>query len=140
MEGNRFDQEFIDLFLDSEVYAVVGVSTNKQKYGYKVYESLKAAGYTVYAVNPRFEEICGERCYPDLDSLPRRPDVVEFVCPPSVTEETVKALPGLGVEMVWMQPGAESDEAVSFCRRNGIKALHDICVMVEMRKRPGADR
>lgn len=130
-----FDPEFVNEFLDSGVYAVVGVSTNREKYGYKVYQDLKRGGYTTYAVNPRCELIDGDTCYPDLDSLPESPEVVEFVCPPAVTERMVRLLPGLGVDKAWMQPGAESEAAISYCAANGIKVLHDVCVMVEMRKR-----
>ncbi len=135
MAERAFDRDFIKGFLDGKVFAVVGVSKNREKYGFKVYEDLKNGGYTTYAVNPRFDDIYGDTCYPDLESLPEKPDVVDFVCPPGVTEEMVRLLPGLGITRVWMQPGAESAEAIAFCERNGISVLHDICVMVEMRNR-----
>lgn len=135
MVEHSFDQGIIDEFLNARVFAVVGVSPNKEKYGFKVYEDLKKGGYTAYPVNPRYNDIYGDRCYHDLDSVPEKPDVVEFVCPPSVTEEMVRKLPVLGVGKAWMQPGAESEEAIEFCKKHGIKVLHDICVMVEMRRR-----
>lgn len=137
MEKHSFDQRLVDEFLGARVFAVVGVSTNKQKYGYKVYQDLKRGGYSAYPVNPRCQDIYSDRCYPDLDSLPEKPDVVGFVCPPGVTEDIVRQLPALGVDKAWMQPGAESKEAIAFCDQNGIKVLHDICVMVEMRRRAG---
>jgi predicted CoA-binding protein len=129
------DQGTIDEFLGSRVFAVVGVSTNKEKYGYQVYEDLKEGGFKVYPVNRLYEEIFGDRCYADLQSLPEKPDVVNFVCPPGVTESFVKTMPGLGIDKAWMQPGAESNEAIQFCRDNNIKVLHDICVMIERRKK-----
>ena len=137
MAEQSFDQSLIDQFLDCRVFAVVGVSTNKQKYGFKVYQDLKQGGYTAYPVNPRCQEIYGNECYPDLDSIPEKPDVVEFVCPPRVTEEMVRQLPALGVDKAWMQPGAESEAAIAFCNQYGVKVLHDICVMVQMRRRAG---
>ena len=137
MEESGFDQETIDEFLRAKAYAVVGVSPNRDKYGYKVFRDLKEGGYTVYCVNPLYEDIEGEKCYPDLSSLPEKPDVVEFVCPPKVTESLVREMHRLGIAMAWMQPGAESPEAVSFCRERGIKVLHDVCVMAERRRRSG---
>lgn len=121
-------------FLESEVFAVVGVSPNQEKYGYRVFQDLKSAGYRVYAVNPRYDSIEGETCYGSLGSLPEKPDVVEFVCPPPVTEEMVRELPSLGIAKAWIQPGAESPEAVNYCLENGIDVLHDVCIMVERRK------
>ena len=53
MSGHTFEQGLVDQFLDSGVFAVVGVSTNREKYGYRVYQDLKRGGYTAYAVNPR---------------------------------------------------------------------------------------
>ena len=130
-----FDQAFIDEFLKSKVFAVVGVSPNKEKYGYQVFEDLKEGGYTVYAVNPTYDDIYGEPCFKDLASLPEKPDVIDFVCPPKVTESMVEELPGLGIDKAWIQPGAESEKAISFCHDNGIKVLYEICVMVERGKR-----
>ncbi|MBU4174398.1 MAG: CoA-binding protein [Actinobacteria bacterium] len=128
------DDEIIGSFLESNVYAVIGVSPDMSKYGYKVYEDLKNGGYTVYAVNPGYDSIYGEKCYPDLKSLPEKPDVVEFVCPPKVTEKVVRTLPELGIHKAWMQPGTESVQAIYFCRQNDIEVLHDVCIMVQRRK------
>lgn len=128
------DQAVINRFLESKVFAVIGVSPNKDKYGYQVYEDLKNGGYEVYAVNPGYDSIYGDVCYRDLESLPETPDVVDFVCPPKVTEGVVKSMIDLGVNKAWMQPGAESAEAIEYCHREGIEVLHDICVMVQRRK------
>ncbi len=127
--------ELVEEFLSARVYAVVGVSTDTGKYGYRVYRDLKEGGYKVYAVNPLYDDIFGDRCYPDLASLPEKPEVVEFVCPPAVTEKTLREMAALGIDKAWMQPGAESPQAISFCAEKGIKALHDLCVMVERRRR-----
>ena len=138
MEGVGFDRETIDEFLRARVYAVVGVSPNRDKYGYKVYRDLTEGGYAVYCVNPLYHDIEGERCYADLSSLPDKPDVVEFVCPPEVTASVVREMADLGIGMAWMQPGAESPEAIALCEEHGIKVIHDVCVMVERRRRAGA--
>ncbi len=122
-------------FLRKEnVFAVVGVSRNPEKYGYKVYNDLKVAGYTVYPVNPHLDVILGDRCYPSLFVLPGKPDVVDIVVPPAVTDEIVRECAALGIEQVWMQPGSESGQAITFCERNGINVVHGVCVMVKRQK------
>lgn len=120
--------EFID---KKNVIAVVGASRNPEKYGHKVYKDLKEAGYKVYPVNPNASEILGDKCYPNLESLPERPDVVTVVVPPRVTEKIVKACKDLGIWRVWMQPGSESEKAITFCRENGIKVIHGVCIMIQ---------
>ena len=129
------NQDIINEFLDKRnVFAVIGVSNNKEKYGNKVYFDLKHAGYTVFPVNPNSSSILGERCYPSLKSLPVLPDVVDIVVPPKITDETVKECKELGIGKVWMQPGSESEDAIRFCRETGIKVLYSVCVMLERRK------
>jgi len=116
------------------VFAVVGVSENPAKYGHQVYKDLKEAGYVVYPVNPNIDEVLGDRCYHSLSKLPEKPDVVDTVVPPPVTEKIVEECKELGIERVWMQPGSESEKAIAFCRRNSIKVVHDVCVMVKRRE------
>jgi predicted CoA-binding protein len=113
------------------VIAIVGVSRSPEKYGHKVYKELKGAGYRVYPINPKAQEILGDRCYPDLKALPEKPDVVCFVVPPEVTEEVLKTCKEIGIRMVWMQPGAESMKALEFCHRNGIEAVYGTCIMLQ---------
>jgi predicted CoA-binding protein len=85
-------------------------------------------------VNPSIDEILGDRCYHSLSELPEKPDVVDTVVPPTVTEKIVKECKELGIERVWMQPGSESEHAIRFCGENNIKVVHDVCVMVKRRE------
>jgi predicted CoA-binding protein len=124
--------ELIRAFLNEEnTFAVVGASREPRKYGYKVYENLKNAGYRVYPVNPNADEILGDRCYPDLESLPNAADVVDAVVPPKVTEQIVRTCKKLGITRVWLQPGSESEKAIRFCEQNGIDVVYGVCVMIE---------
>jgi len=127
-----------DFLRKQNVFAVVGVSKNPAKYGHQVYKDLKEAGYVVYAVNPNIDAVLGDRCYHTLSELPEKPDVVDTVVPPAVTEKVVEECKELGITRVWMQPGSESELAIRFCSRNGIKVVHDVCVMVKRRAYPAA--
>jgi len=124
-----------EILEQENVIAVVGASRDPEKYGHQVYKDLKEAGYAVYPVNPNATEILGDRCYPDLKSLPVKPDVVNVVVPPKLTEGIVKACRDLGIMKVWMQPGSESEKAIEFCEANGIGVVYGVCIMVERRKR-----
>lgn len=127
--------EEIRSFLDKRnLFAVVGASGDPGKYGHRVYSDLVEAGFTVYPVNPHLKVLLGRKCYPSLRELPRKPDVVVTVVPPAVTEEVVRECAELGVKRVWMQPGSESEGALAFCRRKGIRAVHGSCLMVQRRK------
>jgi hypothetical protein len=115
----------------SNCIAVIGASRNPAKYGHQVYRDLRNAGYRVYAVNPRVTAVLGDRCYPSLHALPEKPDVVNIIVPPAVTEEVVRECNALGIERVWMQPGSESEEAIEFCRRHHINVIFGACIMLQ---------
>jgi predicted CoA-binding protein len=130
------DAKLIEDFLEkSNVFAVVGASRDPGKYGHQVYRDLRAAGYKVYPVNPNADEILGDKCYPSLESLPEKPQVVDLVVPPKVTDQIVKVCRKLGIRKVWMQPGSESETSLNFCKENSIEVVHGVCVMVERRSR-----
>lgn len=126
MENKNLIEEFLE---ENNVFAVVGVSRNPEKYGHKVWKDLKKSGYKVYPVNPNTSEIESDRFYDSLRNLPEKPDVVDIVVPPEVTERIVKQCKELGIDRVWMQPGSESEEAKKFCEENNIKVLSNMCVM-----------
>lgn len=120
--------------LEKKVWAVVGATSDQKKFGYKVYNRLKKAGYTVYPVNPKLKELDGDKVYPDLDSLPEVPDVVNCVVPPDVTKDVVSVCAGKGIRYVWMQPGADCREAFDLAEKNNIQAER-ACVLTEIRLR-----
>lgn len=127
-------EELIEEMVNQRVWAVVGASNNPQKYGYRIYRTLRAAGYKVYAVNPNESKISGNPSYPTLADLPERPAVVDIVVPPQVTEQIVRQVKELGIKNVWMQPGAESQEAIDYCNKNGINVVYNDCAMVRRKK------
>jgi hypothetical protein len=129
---NNFMENLIKDFLNKDnIFAVVGVSRDSSKYGNKIYADLKQSGYKVYPINPNIEEIFGDKCYPSLDKLPLKPDVVDIVVPPRITEEIIKQCKTLGITNIWLQPGSESEEAIKFCQANNMKLVSGVCVMAE---------
>jgi len=125
----------IDKALSQKHWAVIGVSKNPAKYGYKVYNQLKKAGYSVYAINPGLKNIDGDPCYPSLSALPTIPDAVSVVVPPKITEQVITDCIGLGINSVWMQPGSESKHAIRNGEENGIAVIHNQCVLIHTRNK-----
>ena len=98
--------------LDKKVWAVVGATQNPQKYGNKIYKKLKKFGYEVYPVNPVYQEIEGDKCYPSLEALPKKVDCVNVVVPPEKSEKTLQHVIDLGIENIWFQPGTFTLEII----------------------------
>lgn len=111
--------------------AVVGASENKEKWGYKVFITLKKKGYDVYPVNPKHEFIGEYKCYKSIGDMPFVPDLVITVVAPRITEKVVYEAEAIGVRKVWMQPGSESERAIELCKKYGIKEVHKMCFVVD---------
>lgn len=117
------------------IYAVVWASANPEKYGNKIFLDLIDAWYTAYPVNnPDINPIGEHTVYPKLTDLPVRIDVVIFVVPPQVTEYLIPIVYDMGISHVWMQPGAQSDQAIALCEKLWIECVHDACIMVKRRE------
>jgi predicted CoA-binding protein len=114
----------IDTFLSGPSFAVVGASADRRKYGNKLLRAYLHAGRRVYPVNPRLDEVEGQRCYPDLASLPERVHGVSIVTPPAVTGSIVEQAAAAGIRHLWMQPGAESEAAIERARELGLELIH----------------
>lgn len=123
-----------DDMLAKKVWAVVGVSADSSKFGYKVYRRLKKAGYTVYGINPGLAELEGDKVYHDLASLPERPEVACFVVPPAVTAAQVPECARQGITKLWLQPGSAGAETLALAGKHELTALQG-CVLTELRKR-----
>ncbi len=123
-------QDLIKEFMAQKRFAIVGATDDIKKYGYEIFRNLKNRGYEVYPVNLRLKELEGTRCYPGLTDIPVKVDVVDFVVPPKVTEEILKECKRVGLDRIWLQPGSESETAIAFCRKNNLKVVHDVCVML----------
>jgi predicted CoA-binding protein len=131
--------ELVKDFLAQKKIAVVGVSDKRETGCNMSYKKFKQAGYQVYGVNPRITEFEGDPCYPDLKSLPEKPDAVFILASPKVTEQIVQQCVDLGIKRVWMhcmmgtKPGlaagmtSVSASAVEMCRANGITVIPGSC-------------
>lgn len=134
----KIDSLVEDFFAQKKI-AVVGVSDQRETGCNLGYRKFKQAGYTVSAVNPRMTAFEGDPCYPDLYSIPEKPDAVFILTNPNVTEQIVQQCVELGIKRVWMhclmgtKPGlaagmtSVSQEAVRMCRENGITVIPGAC-------------
>ncbi|EKD24828.1 MAG: hypothetical protein ACD_80C00147G0002 [uncultured bacterium (gcode 4)] len=113
------------------LYAIVGASNSKEKYGYKVFKDLLDAGYKVLPINPIEKEILGEKVFSTLSEVKEKIDVVVFVTQPVVTEKILEEVKKIGIKNVWLQPGAQSDAAIAFCKKNNIGCIYDACIMIQ---------
>lgn len=126
------ERALIEECLDQRVWAVVGASTSPAKWGYRVYKALQGRGYRVYPVNPRAQQIDGDRCYPTLAALPEQPDVVSVIIPPKLGLALADEAASAGITRLWFQPGAASPENVAHAASLGLRVVAGACVLVAL--------
>ena len=128
----------ISIVLDSaRTIAVVGMSGKRYRPSYGVAEYMKRSGYRIIPVNPYETEVLGERCYPDLDSVPGPIDIVDIFRRPEYVEEVVDQAIQLKVPVVWMQEEVIHERAAEKARQAGIFVVMDRCILKEHRARLG---
>lgn len=118
--------------LNKKVWAVIGVNNNTEKFGYKIWKKLKDNGYEVFAVNPKYDDIGGEKCYPSLKDLPITPEVVDFVVPPKVSLKAIDDAHELGIKYLWFQPGTADEEVIDKAEGLDKKIVFHDCVLVAL--------
>lgn len=123
-------QDLIEEFLSQKNFAVVGSFKNESKYAYQILKDLTRKGMKVYPVHPQLKEVEGLKCYPTVLDIPIAVEVVDVVTSPQVTEQIVEQCAQRGISRVWMQPGAESEQAIKFCQENKIKVVYKACMML----------
>jgi len=121
----------IAAFLDGSHYAVVGASTDRSKYGNMVLRTYLQKNLSVTPVNPRASQVEGVPAVKSLSDIAETVHGVSIITPPSVTESVVQEAIRQNIRHIWMQPGAESETAVSAAEAAGIDVIHSgPCLLV----------
>ncbi|ATD54437.1 CoA-binding protein [Clostridium chauvoei] len=108
-------------------WVVVGDVTNTSKYAYKILEKFKSKSYVVSGVHPKG----GENVFKTLTEVPYKIDAIDLCVNPKLGLEILKEANSLGIKNVLIQPGAESDEILLYCRENGIASIEN-CALVQL--------
>ncbi len=117
-------------FIAQKTLAVVGLSRDPQAFSATAAAELEQRGYKLLPVNPNAERIGDRRCYPSVATLPGKVGGVLVFTPPAQTMKVVQEAVAAGIRRVWIQQGAQSDEAVAWCSSQGIPAVTKRCILM----------
>lgn len=111
--------------------ALVGVSANPLRSSNFVATYLVRTPFTIWPVNPLYDEVLGLKSYPSLADLPGVPDIVDIFRRhdeiPGVVDEAIE----LGVKVIWMQLGLRHQEAAAKARDAGLQVVQNRCLKIE---------
>ena len=117
------------ILTSARTIAVVGLSPDPRRPSHGVARYLQRAGYRVIPVNPKVDEVLGERAYPSLRQVPEPIDVVdvfrrsEFVGP--IVDDAI----AIKASAVWLQDGVVDGDAAARARAAGLDVVMDDCMM-----------
>jgi predicted CoA-binding protein len=103
----------------AKVVAVIGASSNRNKFGNRAVRAFRQQGYTVVPINPHEAEVEGLKTYASVLDVPGQVDMASLYVPPHIGEQVIGDIARKGIAEVWLNPGAESDELIARAR-----ALH----------------
>ena len=116
---------------EAATIAVVGLSPKPERASHGVAKAMQQFGYRIIPVRPKADEILGEQAYPDLKSLPEKPDIVDVFRAPKHVPEIVDDCIDLGIKVLWLQEGVIHEEAAEKARKHGITVVMDRCIYKE---------
>jgi predicted CoA-binding protein len=116
---------------NSRTLAVVGLSAQWHRPSYFAAKYMRDHGYRIFPVNPRYDEVLGQRCYPDLRSVPEPIDIVDCFRKAEEIPAIADAAVAVGAKVLWMQLGIVNDEAAQRASAAGLDVVMNRCVKIE---------
>ena len=127
------DTDIRSILSSAKTIAVVGASPKPWRDSGSIAQFLAGKKYTVYPVNPNYEEVLGMKCYPDLKSIPEKIDIVDIFRNSNEVEPVVDDAIAVGAKCVWMQLGVVNERAAAKAEAVGMKVIMDRCIAIEHR-------
>jgi len=115
----------------SRTLAVVGLSAQWYRPSYFAAKYMQDHGYRIIPVNPRYDEVLGERCFPDLRSIPEPVDLVDCFRKPGDIPPLADEAIAIGAKVLWMQLGIVNEAAARRASAAGLDVVMNRCVKIE---------
>ncbi len=116
---------------DSRVIAIVGLSANWYRPSYFAAKYMLDHGYRVIPVNPSYQEVLGQKCYPALRDIPEKIDLVDCFRKNGEIMPIAQDAIAVGAKVLWMQIGVINQAAAEKARQAGLEVVMDRCVKIE---------
>jgi len=119
------------ILAENKTIAVVGLSANESRPSFFAAKYMLDHGYRIIPVNPRYEEVLGQTCYPDLESIPQQVDIVDVFQRPDRVMPISQSAVDMNAKVLWMQLGVVNEEAAQLAGSAGLEVVMNRCVKIE---------
>ncbi len=100
----------LESFFNPKGVAVIGASDDRTKGGYFLLRN-SLVGYKgkIHAVNPKYKEILGVPCYPDVRSIPNKFELALYFIPAKFLPDTIRECAKKGVRAIIIESSGFSE-------------------------------
>ena len=119
------------ILTDYKRVAMIGLSADWWRPSFFAAKYLLEHGFEVIPVNPKYDEILGQKCYPDLKSIPTPIDVVDLFQKAERVPYFVDDAIEIGARVLWMQLGVVNEEAAQKAESAGLEVVMNRCMKIE---------
>jgi predicted CoA-binding protein len=116
---------------NNHTIAVVGLSADWYRPSYFAAKYMQEHGFRIIPVNPKYDEILGEKCYPNLKAIPEAVDIVDVFRKPDDCVPIAEDAVAIGAKVLWLQLGVVNEEAARVAMAGGLEVVMDRCVKIE---------
>jgi predicted CoA-binding protein len=111
--------------------AIVGLSKDVLRPSNFIGFYLQRHGYKIVPVNPKEQEILGEKAYPSLKDIPFPVDIVDVFRRPEAVPDIAREAVAIGAKALWLQFGVISPEGAKIATDGKLDVIMDRCMKVE---------
>ncbi len=116
----------------AQTVAILGASPKPDRYAYQALQLLHEYGHRTLPINPVFEEILGEKCYPGISDAPGPIDTVTLYLGETRSTPLIDEIIGVKPRRIIMNPGAENSALAAKAEEAGIEVVEG-CTLVMLR-------
>ena len=136
---NPTDQDIRAILSRPTTVAVIGCSDNPDRDSLRIAMLLRDKGFRVIPVNPQLKpdaliDGLGERCYPDLASIPDQVEIVDVFRRSEFVAEVAEQAIAKGARVLWCQLGVIDLDAARRAQAAGLTVVMDRCPAIEYRR------
>ena len=110
---------------NNHTIAVVGLSADWYRPSYFAAKYMQEHGFRIIPVNPKYDEILGEKCYPNLKAIPEAVDIVDVFRKPDDCVPIAEDAVAIGAKVLWLQLGVVNEEAARIAEAGGLEVVMD---------------
>jgi hypothetical protein len=126
----------LELLQKAKTIAVVGLTDDESRPSNGVSRYLQSKGYRVVPINPKLDEVLGERAYDSLSAASKaeKIDIVDVFRRPDAVLAIVDEVLALGLPALWLQETVVDEQAAEKARKAGVLVVMDKCILKEHRR------